>query len=248
MATGPVHHEVPAPDYGLDAPGAVRNLALGALACGVAGFLCLEAWRGPAGRVAAAVAFVGLIICAAEALYMVWSSRVGKLRERERLLDLLELRGGEHVLDVGCGRGLLLHGVARRLATVRATGVDIWSNRDQSGNSLETTRENARREGVTERVEIVTGDARSLPFADVSFDGVVSNLALHNIPDQAGRRQAVLEIARVLKPGGRCVLSDMTHAGEYAAVLRAAHFHPVRVLGPHFLIFPPVRVVVGRKV
>ena len=50
---------------------------------------------------------------------MTWSSKVGKLRERERLMDALGLRGDETVLDVGCGRGLLLNAAARRLTTMK---------------------------------------------------------------------------------------------------------------------------------
>ena len=60
----------------------------------------------------------------------------------------------------------------------RATGVDIWQAEDLSGNSQQATLENARREGVADRVEVRTGDARELPFADKLFDVVVSSMAL----------------------------------------------------------------------
>jgi cyclopropane fatty-acyl-phospholipid synthase-like methyltransferase len=65
---------------------------------------------------------------------MIWDSKVGKLWARDRLLDGLELRGDETVLDVGCGRGLLLIGAAKRLTTGKAPGVDIWQAEDLSGN------------------------------------------------------------------------------------------------------------------
>ncbi len=58
---------------------------------------------------------------------MVWSSRVAKLKLRDRLLDSLALKGDEKILDVGCGRGLLLIGAAKRLKTGKATGIDVWS-------------------------------------------------------------------------------------------------------------------------
>lgn len=95
---------------------------------------------------------------------MIWSSRVGKLRVRNRLVDSLELRGDETVLDVGCGRGLLLLGVAKRLRTGRAHGVDIWKTEDQSGNSREAAIRNGELEGVADRVEVHDGDAHRLPF------------------------------------------------------------------------------------
>ena len=64
------------------------------------------------------------------------------------LLDELHLRGDERILDLGCGRGAVLLMAAQRLTTGRAVGVDLWSNFDQSGNSLEATRRNATAEGV----------------------------------------------------------------------------------------------------
>jgi ribosomal protein L11 methylase PrmA len=81
--------------------------------------------------------------------WMAWSSRVGKLREREQLLDRIAWRGDEAVLDVGCGRGLLLVGAAKRLRAGHATGIDLWQAEDLAGNRPEATLENARLEGVT---------------------------------------------------------------------------------------------------
>ena len=127
--------------------------------------------------------------------WMVWDSKVGKLWARDRLLDGLALRGDETVLDVGCGRGLLLIGAAKRLTTGKAVGVDIWQTEDLSGNRPEATLENARLEGVAECVEVKDGDARRLPFADGAFDVIVTKEALHNIYNAAERDTAVREIA-----------------------------------------------------
>ena len=88
---------------------------------------------------------------------MVWSSKVGKLRARDHLIESLSLRGDESVLDVGCGRGLLLIAAAKRLTTGKAVGVDIWSAKDQSDNRPEATWANARAEGVADRVEVKDG-------------------------------------------------------------------------------------------
>jgi ubiquinone/menaquinone biosynthesis C-methylase UbiE len=76
---------------------------------------------------------------------------------------------------------------------------------------------------------------------------VISNLALHNIGDLAGRAQAVLEIARVLKANGRVAIADLAHTHHYAATLREAGWKNVHQSSPHFFIFPPVRVVTGTK-
>lgn len=233
-------------DYGLDAPGVVRNLLLmGAvgLVLAAAGLLVRSVpviMLGISGRWIAAA---GLI----EAAYMAWSSRRGKLLLRERVLDGLRLSGSEQVLDVGCGRGLFLNGAARRLTTGRAAGLDLWQKEDQSGNHPDVTLANASAEGVADRVEVHTGDMRRMPFPDAVFDVVLSSIALHNIPDAEGREAAVREIDRVLKPGGRIALVDFRHTARYAKTLRDLGWDRVAVSSPSFLMFPPVRAVTGSK-
>jgi arsenite methyltransferase len=213
---------LPQPDYGIDAPRAVSVLFL--LSAAALGLAALLYALGLLHLLAVQLAAIALVITAADllvvALAMLWYSRLGKLRQRDHLLNSLPWNGGEHVLDVGCGRGLLLLAVAQRVPRGRAIGVDIWSNVDLSGNRPEATRENARRAGVADRVEVKDADAQQLPFADASFDVVISSLVLHNIPSRDGRRQAVREIGRVLKPGGRVALLDLRHTSDYVAVLR----------------------------
>jgi len=94
-----------------------------------------------------------------------------KLRVRDRFLGALKLQGSEAVLDVGCGRGLMLIGAAKRLANGRAVGLDLWRPVDQSGNALEVTKANAEAEGegVAARVTLEPGDMTKMPFADASF-------------------------------------------------------------------------------
>jgi len=193
------------------------------------------------------IAFTFGLIFTIEGLLMIWSSRYGKLRARDRLLDGLGLTGQENLLDVGCGRGLLLIGAARRLPNGRAVGVDLWSQVDLSGNRASATLANAAAEGVTERVEVHEGDMRKLPFADASFDAVVASLSIHNIYSAEGRREAIQEIVRVLKPSGKVALMDIRHVREYAAGLIGEGMSDVKVSGLSFWIFPPVRTVTGRK-
>src|SRR5262249_53382743 len=105
-----------------------------------------------------------------------------------------------------------------RLTTGKATGIDIWQAEDLSGNSSESTLENARCEGVAERIEVQKADMRQMPFPDNSFDIVLSRAAIHNLYNTADRAQAISEIARVLKPGGQAIIEDIRHLQEYARV------------------------------
>jgi arsenite methyltransferase len=73
---------------------------------------------------------------------------------------------------------------------------------------------------VADRVQVDNGDMRALPYADATFDLVVSSLAIHNIPSTADRKNAIVEGFRVLKPGGRMVIADIRATSVYAETLR----------------------------
>lgn len=203
-------------DYGYDAPYALVIFGLLAIASGA---ISAIAWRQFPARSAARVTFY-FVFFLANSLSFFYTTRRGKFTEWERILDRLHLRGDEMILDMGCGRGAVLTAVARRLTTGRVTGVDIWSRKDQSGNAQTVTLHNASLEGVSDRVQIDTGDMRALPYPDGTFDVVVSSLAIHNIPSTADRKQAIHEAFRVLKPGGRMVIADIRATATYENALR----------------------------
>jgi arsenite methyltransferase len=78
-----------------------------------------------------------------EAVLMVVYSRYGKFRHRDLMLQRVKWRGDEAVLDVGTGRGLMMIGAAKKLTTGKSVGIDIWSSKDLSGNSMQATLRNA---------------------------------------------------------------------------------------------------------
>jgi SAM-dependent methyltransferase len=205
------------PRYGVDAPGAFQGALFGGGALVVLGLVGLVA-GGTLGGVLIGCLVIGVPNVAYAGVHL-WTSAVGKPRYLRRMLDTLEWTGTERVLDVGCGRGLLLVEAAKRAPSGLVVGVDIWASKDQSANSPPAPLENARLEGVAERVAVLTNDARHLALRRASFDVVISSFALHNIRDREERRAALEEIVRVLGPGGRIAIADILKTREYREVL-----------------------------
>jgi len=194
-----------------------------------AGLLACARWAAKRRkRLAGFLAKTGITAVLGIAAGYFYSTGPGKLSVWKDLLDELDLRGDERVLDIGCGRGAVLISAARRLPRGRATGADIWRLRDQTGNTRAAARHNAMAEGVSERVELVCADARDLPFPPESFDVVLSNLTFSNIRGSEERARALSEAIRVLRPGGPVRIVD-DRAERYAPVLQQAGCADVRV-------------------
>jgi ubiquinone/menaquinone biosynthesis C-methylase UbiE len=88
---------------------------------------------------------------------------------------------------------------------------------------------------------------RAMPFPDASFDAVISSLAIHNVAEAEGRERACFEIARVLRPGGRVAILDLAATGAYVLALEDAGLVDVARSKRSFRMYPPVRVVTGRR-
>jgi arsenite methyltransferase len=239
------------PDYGVDAPAVMRNFFLIGFACLLfAGFAPRLVHLGPI-IINARSFFWPAGFLLAEGLLFLFYVKYGKFRHRDFMLGLYAWRGDESVLDVGCGRGLLLAGVAKRIAALHGeghvTGLDLWSNVDMGGNSAAATQHNLDLEGVSGLCTLVSKPAQEMPFPDATFDVVVSNLCLHNIYDAPTRRLALQQIARVLKPGGVALISDYRHTAEYAKELAAAGLRVEKKRGSFVTTFPPLTVVTAHK-
>jgi demethylmenaquinone methyltransferase/2-methoxy-6-polyprenyl-1,4-benzoquinol methylase len=162
-----------------------------------------------------------------------------------RALSLPE-RGGR-VLDLATGTGDLAVMVARMAPTAQVVGLD------PSSRMLEVGREKLLRFGLSERIELVQGDAQSLPFEADSFDGVCIAFGIRNVPDRA---KALREMARVTRPGGRIAILELSEPERgFLAPIARFHVHTVvptlgawlsgaheyRYLQRSIAAFPPAR-------
>jgi len=229
------------PDYGIDAPPFVRALSISGM------FFCVASSRAATHQLyGLTLSFIFLItglLSIALAFLMLYSSKRGKVRQRDKLIDSLDIMGNEIILDIGCGKGLLLISAAKKLNSGKAIGVDIWKATDLSNNNPETTIRNAILENVDNRVEVITADMRMLPFKDNSIDIIAASMAVHNVKSIEERRNALREINRVLRPEGKIAIMDFKFTNEYVIVLKELGRSNVCLSGLKFSMFPPVRVV-----
>jgi len=133
----------------------------------------------------------------------------------ESLAEAVDIRAGERVLDVAAGNGNATLAAARRFADVMST--------DYVPSLLDKGRERARAEGLA--VQFQTADVENLPFADASFDVVLSTYGCMFAPDHA---RTASEMMRVLRPGGRIGLANWTPGGFIGRLFKVigAHLPP----------------------
>jgi ubiquinone/menaquinone biosynthesis C-methylase UbiE len=157
---------------------------------------------------------------------LVWLVSQGRERTfREKTLDLAGLKPGESVLDVGCGTGTLAIAAKRRVGLAgRVHGIDA------STEMIARARKKTKRAGV--EVTFENAVVEKMPFADGTFDVVLTTVMLHHLGPKA-RRQCACEMRRVLKPGGRVLAVDFGGAARRSLL---AHFHRHGHVSLHELI------------
>jgi SAM-dependent methyltransferase len=123
----------------------------------------------------------------------------GFLALRDHILELARLRPGDRLLDIGAGTGLLAMAAAPRVAHVSALDVSPAMCRHLARKFDRCGVRNA---------EVLVNGATDLPLSDGTIDVVVSNYCFHHLSDRE-KTQALAQISRVLRPGGRLVFADM---------------------------------------
>ncbi|MBD6618986.1 class I SAM-dependent methyltransferase [Komarekiella sp. 'clone 1'] len=133
----------------------------------------------------------------------------------KRLLSKVDLPNRPNVLDLGCGTGRLLERLATKFPDLRGTGLDL---------SPEMLRVARQKNCHHPRLIYVEGKAESLPFADGQFDTIFSTISFLHYSEP---KQVLSEVARVLAPGGKFYLVDITSKSQTASELVAAS--PARI-------------------
>lgn len=126
---------------------------------------------------------------------LMWGTDLGLLYKATAAIG--DMPAGSRILDVPCGSGVALRGLRPGQGTEYVAA-------DIAPAMLERTQETAHKLGVADQVETMEADVQALPFEDGEFDLVCSFTGLHCFPNP---RDAVMELARVTKPGGRISLS-----------------------------------------
>lgn len=203
------------PNYGFDgSPFGISILFVVGIVCLVSGIVIVNFNSIGLKVLAVILILFGCLVVAICCSYLYYI-KFGKFQRRDKILSMVHWNGFEHVLDIGTGRGLLMIGAAKRLTSGISVGIDIWNSADMHDNSIKNTNLNAELEGVLKKVEVRNEDARSMSFPDETFEVVLSNLCMHNIPTKDEREKACQEIVRVLKKNGSVIIADKAHTKEY---------------------------------
>jgi len=141
--------------------------------------------------------------------YFQFSPRGGNLQAK--IMDLasnhLAWNGDGRLLDIGCGNGALTIEAAKKYPKAQLVGIDYWGGKWEY--SKESCEKNAQIAGVVERTSFQKASAAKLPFADESFDAVVSNFVFHEVQDVKDKRAVIKEALRVLKNSGAFMFQDL---------------------------------------
>lgn len=176
-------------------------------------YINFKEYPGPAATLALIIVLIGLFFVAA-GYGLSWIAGPGQERVCGQILDIVALQGSERVLDFGAGSGNLAIAAAQRLKSGRVIALGETA-------SNENARSKAKAQGAAEKVRFESFTFPKLSYPDANFDVVLSSRTLSNLETVDDREQAIREMLRVLKPGGRIAIHEIADAEDYAQLLSA---------------------------
>jgi demethylmenaquinone methyltransferase/2-methoxy-6-polyprenyl-1,4-benzoquinol methylase len=149
-----------------------------------------------------------------------------EIEHHAEALRLAEIQEGQHILDVACGTGRGTVGLAQAVgSTGRVDAIDL------SDAMLAQARSKIEKLGLGDRVQFKQGNARELPYPDSSFDLLYNGYMFDLIPLD-GFAPILKEMSRVLKPGGKLILLNMSKPDDrktwFESVYEKLKFEPCR--------------------
>lgn len=198
-----------------------------------------QEYPGPAAELAAIIILIGIAFAAAGYGFS-WVAGTGQERVRAQVLDSIALQDTDRVLDFGTGSGALGIAAARRLKSGRVIALGETA-------SNEAAREQAKAESVAEKIRFESLALPKFAYPDANFDAVVSSRALNALEKVKEREQAVSEMVRVLKPGGRIAIHEIVDADDYARMLSKEKLSDVSVVRANLPLGLGGRIVTARK-
>lgn len=174
-------------------------------------------------------------------LAMVLTSFITKKRLIKILLPKL-LTGHRKVLEIGIGSRLGAITLAENNPAMRIDAIDTFNINDHKNNSLTLCQHNLKASHVDKNVTAHTADMRDMPFNSNHFDAAFGILSIHNLKRKIERKTALLEIIRVIKPGGKLIIIDFKYHKEYRKHLRQLGATGISISRPYISVFPFLRV------
>ncbi|HTZ41670.1 MAG TPA: class I SAM-dependent methyltransferase [Candidatus Omnitrophota bacterium] len=230
-------------NFGIDAPTAVKKLFIMSVIALVLFFASLFLFPK---ILIESLLFIVFIIFLIASILLILSSKIFKIKNRNKLIFLLNLKGNEKILDIGCGNGLYTIGLANKITTGKVYGIDIWDKKDLSNNSLKAIQENIKSSHLENKIILKSEDMRNMTLKNEFFDVIVASFSIHNIKNNQERKKAFDEINRVVKKSGKVAIIDFKNIKKYKKYFTEHGFkldHESCAWG----VFPPSRNLIFVK-
>ena len=230
-------------NFGIDAPTSVKRLFIMSIIALALFFVSLFLF--PKILIESSF-FIVFIIFLIASILLILSSKIFKIKNRDKLISLLNLKGNEKILDIGCGNGLYTISLANQITTGKVYGIDIWDKTDLSNNSPGSIEKNIKSANLENKIILKSEDMRNMSFRNEFFDVIVASFSIHNIESKLERKKALDEIKRVVKKSGKIVIIDFKKINEYKEYFIS---HGFKLDGEFnaFGVFPPSKNLIFVK-
>jgi arsenite methyltransferase len=239
------------PGYGIDEPLIILGLVAAGSLCGLGGALLDSYLAGQSVAEARTALVLGALLGVffmALGVSLLWYSFTGRFSDAKKLVRNVPLGGNELILDVGCARGVLSVAFsARQTGPGVVVGLDTWGRWHTTSNSPRSLMVNARVHAVGKRIIPVMGHPCNIPFDDKTFDVVSSSMGLSRLGGAKEFDEAVSQMVRVTKEGGRLAILSSGYSWTLPRLLSKLGLVDVKISRFRRRLFPVTELTIARK-